>query len=906
LFQFCYDRARSVLLVVFAFSCLAWLQLGSLQVRVSTDELIPASSPLKAAYLQHLERFGSDQVQMVYVTGDKLFTPQKLSALYALQQRLSALPEVERVESLFTVSNISGGGGWVDTSAVMSRVPSTLAEAERARQRALNNPLLVGHVINADGTAVALNCYLRAGSDGNELEPRQVHQAISAALEPARGAFEVLFPMGSATVQSWMQDDILKDQLRLLPLAFTLILVLIGFLLRSAQGAILVCLNAAVATLWTGGLMAWLGIPLNLLNAIVPALILVIGATEDVHILSEVRGARAAGASARQALLETSRLIGFTLLLTSLTTLLGFAVTGFSELPILRAFAASASLGMATRLLLSGMLIPAWLAVFSPSLKRPRRSLFSAERTFQEASVQSRFIMQRFVGHPIITIAVFVLLAVPCLYWGIAINVSNDLNKFLKEGSPTLEKLKTVEADFGGTKFLNVTLLGSPGEFRKADALQQLDAVTRDLQADPRVASAQSFADQLGLVHKAMFGAPQATMPQTEGLVAQYLMFFHPSQLEPYLTGNFSAATVRVKLAPGDSQAINVLASELRQRLARELPAHMAYEVSGKSLMVAAAVEDIIRAQVVSLGSMCVLLFVVIAVMFLSLRAGTMAVLANLFPVCVLFGVMGLLQVPLNVGTCMIAAVTLGIAVDDTLHLMSRYNKALKATVNEHKAMEIALVAEFHPVLVTSVSLASGFLVLGMSSFVPVQQFGLLSALVMALALLADLVLTPVLLSTVRLVTLWDVLGLSLRKRLMQGSEIFRGLRSWQVKRLILLSSLEDYPAGSKVVHQGRTGNRMYVLIDGQMQVRQHSGAGTTHLATLMPGDVFGEIALVANIERTADVVCEADCRLLALSWESLERLQRSSPYLSSRLFMNLSRILGLRLNEANRQKLDP
>ena len=160
----------------------------------------------------------------------------------------------------------------------------------------------------------------------------------------------------------------------------------------------------------------------------------------------------------------------------------------------------------------------------------------------------------------------------------------------------------------------------------------------------------------------------------------------------------------------------------------------------------------------------------------------------------------------------------------------------------------------------------------------PVMEFGLLSAFVMLLAFISDIVLTPVLLSTTRLITLWDVIGFNLRRTLLETSPIFRGMSKWQAKKLILLANLEDCEPGQRIIQEGVLGDRMYVVIDGEFEVSKQVDGEKIVLSTLALGDVVGEVALVSRVRRTADVTARTTGKLLVLDWQSLLNLQRSSP----------------------------
>ena len=286
------------------------------------------------------------------------------------------------------------------------------------------------------------------------------------------------------------------------------------------------------------------------------------------------------------------------------------------------------------------------------------------------------------------------------------------------------------------------------------------------------------------------------------------------------------------------------------------------------------------------------------ALLFLSWKAGLIVLIPNLMPVLIFFGLMGVGGIPLNAGTVMVAAVTIGIAVDDTTVFMVLYNKHLKEYGDEKRALKETLLAEIKPIFISSVSLAAGFSTLMFSNFVPIAQFGALSAFVMVIAFGTELFMTPLTLSSVRLITLWDAIGLELRDRLIKQSIFFEGMSKLQIRRLILMSHMVDAKAGEHLIREGTPGDKMYVVINGELSVSRLYDGKRMDIAKLEAGDIFGEIALVSSHPRTADVFAATDTKLLSLDWTSLERLRKLSPFISSKLFMNVSKILGNRVIE--------
>jgi hypothetical protein len=182
--------------------------------------------------------------------------------------------------------------------------------------------------------------------------------------------------------------------------------------------------------------------------------------------------------------------------------------------------------------------------------------------------------------------------------------------------------------------------------------------------------------------------------------------------------------------------------------------------------------------------------------------------------------------------------------------------------------------------------MAGGFLALSVSSFVPMQQFGLLSALVMILACFGDLIVTAAMLGNSRIITVWGVLDIKMRRSIIKQSPIFEGFSNWQARKLIAASDIEEYPAGHRLIQDGDTGDTMYVVLEGELEVTKGTGD--------------------RMLKRTADVTATTPLKVLALNLKSLSDLQRFSPYLAAKLYLNLAKILGIRLADTLTKTQNP
>jgi hypothetical protein len=202
------------------------------------------------------------------------------------------------------------------------------------------------------------------------------------------------------------------------------------------------------------------------------------------------------------------------------------------------------------------------------------------------------------------------------------------------------------------------------------------------------------------------------------------------------------------------------------------------------------------------------------------------------------------------------------------------------------------------PALFTSILLFLGFASLGTSSFLPLQQFGILSAATIVTAIVTELALFPALLATTRIITLWDLLGVKLGKDPHRTIPLFADLRPSQARLVALLAGLESHPAGDYVVRQGETGDEMFVIIDGKADVVVDAGGQRRTVRELGRGDVFGEMGLIRSHERTAHVVATQPLEVMTVDERALARVKRRYPRTAAQIFLNIAKILSDRLQD--------
>jgi hypothetical protein len=326
-------------------------------------------------------------------------------------------------------------------------------------------------------------------------------------------------------------------------------------------------------------------------------------------------------------------------------------------------------------------------------------------------------------------------------------------------------------------------------------------------------------------------------------------------------------------------------------------PPELTVHPSGNLILLTRTTGDIVSGQIQSLALTAGVIFVLMAAMFLSTRVGLIAMVPNVFPLFVFFGLMGMSGAELNFGTNIIASIALGVAVDDTIHIMTRLSAAVRTTSDQKQALLQTLSTVGKPALYASLVLILGFLTLCFSTFVPIREFGFLSATTMIVGLVGEIALLPALLATTPIMTLWDLLYVKLGKDPHRTISIFANLRPSQARLVALMGELKSFPRGQAIISHGEVNNEMFVMISGKAEVRVNSAGQTRSVWELRRGDVFGVTSLIRGEERVSDVVALEDVEVLAMNERFRTRVWRY-PRIAARIFFNISSMLLDRLQD--------
>jgi predicted RND superfamily exporter protein len=662
---------------------------------------------------------------------------------------------------------------------------------------------------------------------------------------------------------------------------------------RTLRGVVLPLATVGISVLWTIAFAALTIGSLSVVTIAAPAILTVVGFAYAIHVLSAyndvLRGEHGDWADREEAVYLALRHVAVPLFFTGVTTAAGFFSLTISPIEAIDAFAIFGGFGVLATLVVSMTFAPAALRLL-PVPKRTRSGGDALDRLFgrlADFDIRNRRAI----------LAVGGVGALVSLAGMTRIEVGTATIGNFRRDNPVRLDFELINEHLQGANAFSILFETTvPEAFKEPLNLEAVAQIEAWLAEQPEVGGTTSLVDFVKTLHQGFFDNDPAAfrIPDSRALVSQLLLLGANEELDEFVDTGFQSARVVVRTSATHSRDVVRLVDRIEDQL-HLVPHHLRTSVTGDTVLLSRTMDEVALGQALSIGTALLIIYAILCALFTSLRAGLLALLPNVLPVLIYFGLLGWGGISLNLTTGLVACMVMGIAVDDTIHLLVHFNAESKRHADERRGMVEALRLVGRPVTYTTLALCVGFACLVASETRNQIEFGVLSSVTLAFAWLVDVTFTPALASGMRVVSLWDVLTLDLGREPEHSIPLFRGLRATQARVVALLCGLSELPQGEKLFRSGEQGNDMYVVIDGELRASVTQDGRHVALRNLGRGDVIGEVGLFRGA-RTADVIAVSDARLLRLTRESLTRLERRHPRIGARIYANLGEVLAERL----------
>ncbi len=743
-------RWRMWVLLVSLAACIA-AATGLLHLTFNPDSRIflGSDSPQRQA-LERIEHSytAANTVEFVVVPKNgTVFDRRILELLKTLTEAGWNTPHAFRASSLANHQDLRVDGDEILVEALFDD-PATLSDNELAQIRnvALAGNRSVGRNVSQDGSVASVTVLVQTP----DTDAREAIIDIAAYARALTERMETEFPEAEIRLTGGIMGDITfaeaarQDTLTLIPLMAVVIAVTLLIGLRTVAGMFATLAVVGLSALVAMGIGGYLGFIINAATAGAPVIIMTLAIADSVHLLTTISYRRRQGYGAERATISALRMNFAPIAITSVTTAIGFMTLNFSESPPLRELGTIVAIGSVAAWILSITFLPAAVSLLPNIEIRPISNNAARMRRLADFAIARRHWL----------LAVFVIV-VPVVGSGIArIEIDDNYVEYFDESFAFRRDTDFMENHLTGFHVLQFSLpSGESQGVARPDYLEKMDAFATWLEDQEQVSNVHAITKSLKQVNRTMNGDDPRfeRLPETREMAAQYLIFLElalPPGFDLGTSTNVdrSEALVSARLLKATSSDVRELAAAGEQWLQHNAPDIMT-EAAGVSVAYAYITERNIKAML--RGTVfCLLLLSAILLIYLgSMRIGLISLIPNLVPALMAFGLWGYFRGDVNLAVSVVGAMTLGIVVVDTVHFLSKYSHARRDMhLSPRDAIRHTFVLVGPALIMTSATLFLGFVVLAMSGFAVSSQAGLMSAITIAIALVADLLFLPALL----------------------------------------------------------------------------------------------------------------------------------------------------------------
>ncbi len=698
-----------------------------------------------------------EAMQQVYTKDDNIlfvlqpkegevFTEKTLRAVQDLTERSWQLPYSRRVDSITNFQHSYAEG---DDLTVEDLVPQrgelTPEHVAAIRAVALGEPLLVNRLISPDGRTTGVNVTLTLPGESEAEVPTAMAAArqIIAAFEAANPEITVA-TTGLVALNNAFSEASFVDLSTLIPIMYGIIIAGLLIFLRSVAGTVVTVLVIGLSAGTAMGLTGWLGINLTPPSSTAPTIILTLAVADSIHLLVTMLHAMRHGASKREAIVESLRVNFHPIFLTSLTTAIGFLSLNFSDAPPFRDLGNITAIGVLAAWIYSVTFLPAFLAVVPLRVKQQTETRSDLMQKLAEFVLRRRQFLLYGMSALIIALAVWI----PRI----------ELNdQFVNYFDPSIQF--RADTDFAMENLSGIYQIefslpaAAEGGISEPDYLAKVDAFSDWLRQQPGIVHVQTITDIFRRLNKNMHADDPEwyRLPDERDLAAQYLLLFEMSlpyglDLNNQINVDKSSLRFIATLENITTREARTLKQDSEAWIAENIPASVT-EATSPFVMFAYISERNIQSMLFGTGLALVLISFSLIVFLRSLKVGLLSIVPNVIPAVMAFGFWGLLVGEIGLASSVVAATSLGIIVDDSVHFLSKYLRARRERgASPEDAVRYAFATVGRALTVTSAVLVAGFVVLALSAFQLNQSLGLLTALAIFAALVADFLLLPPLL----------------------------------------------------------------------------------------------------------------------------------------------------------------
>lgn len=704
-----------------------------------TDEIVMTNKRLESV-------FGKKGVIMIGLAHEtSIYNRETLEKVRKLSEAVKSVPFVieDEIVSLATFKNLKSREWGLERAPFLKALPSNEAELAQLRSDVAASNEVYGRLVSKDGSYTVILANVKQGYDQTA-----VSKAVYALVDTYRGP-EKIYVAGDAIQTHEIDSGIQRDSGILLPAALLLMILCFMVCLRTMAGVALPLLVVVLSIVWTMGAMGWLGLPVTVVSSAIPALMVAVASSYGIHVMMHYDEALHIVNQRSLAVRHMLILVGPAILLTGLNSALGAITLIVFKVNSIREFGVATTIGVLAAMIISLTIIPAILTLLKEHKARPSR--FFDHQLGSALGSLTRFAIRR-RGWVLSLSAI----ALACIgYIGMSsLRVGLDYAQYFAPDHRLRVAFEQFNDKLGGARYMDVMVeVSGENSMERPDVLKKIYEFQRFAEAQEGVGYTSSFADIVARINSALHeDRPEALrIPDTEGEIAQYMLLYSmsgdPGDQSDLLDYAHERAKVRIMLTTSEQDDHRRLYDTFKAWAGQNLPAQMKMEFGGDVVFWLAQIHYIVKGKIENVISSVAAVFLFCALVFRSFSGGLLSIVPLSVSTLLTFSVMGIIGIRLDIGTCIITAIGVGIAVDFAILYLQRLQAELVVQTDLNEALVTTASTSGKAILFNTLANIAGFCVFTLSEFQPLQFFGWLISLMMITAAIGTLLFYPPIIS---------------------------------------------------------------------------------------------------------------------------------------------------------------
>jgi predicted RND superfamily exporter protein len=729
--------------LIISLCLVAGIALGSLIPLSKTDpdirNYIPAQMKSRIETTKIENEFGGQDIVMLIFNDSAILTSGSLQRIKDIDRDISKLPGISDRISLFTVRNIRNSDGMLVADPLLKQIPKTAAGISTLKEDILKNRFARDIVISSDFRSAAITATI------NNLKPETETLAeIDSIITVHPGKAKVLTG-GLPYIRQRLMKDVRRDGIVLIPAALIIMLLILKLSLGSWKSVFMPFTVVLLSTAICMGMIPMLGWKLSIISLLVPVILVGVANNYGIYLAAryqEIREYRT-NIPKTEVIREMLGSLKMPILFSGLTTIAG--ILGLLTHTIIPAkqVGALAATGVTCALLMSLLFIPALIYI--------RNDTGRGQKARKQSSNGSHRFLERLadmiIKYPTKTIVIFTFAVIVLSTGVVLLRIETNQEKYFPKNNPLRRASEIINNKFGGSQTISIMI---SGDIKDPVIMNSIDSVTSELGKVNGVGSVFSISMAVREMSKAIFTQNEDgydKIPSSREGIAQMFELYNMSgdqgDFKQLMNLEDTKAHILIRLSQPESAVIKNIRNKIGE-LTKDFPVDVT--IGGYALIMTDFSSSLIKGQVSSLLFAMVTVFILLAIVFKSVKGGIIGSLPLTASVMVLFGFMGYAGIALDAATALISSIMIGVGVDFTIQYIWCFNIRKKTGMTWEEATRTSMKTIGRSIIINALCVMAGFSALMFSGFTSIRFFGYLVFISMGLCLIGALVLIPAIL----------------------------------------------------------------------------------------------------------------------------------------------------------------